>query len=179
MDNNTFILKKYEGKKKRLPSILTLDEFIKVIKETKKPHHKLAFKLGFLCGLRISEILKLQPTDIDYSRRLLFIRQSKWNKDRYVPFPKNLGKELKHLPIKKCGVRALQISFKKKCNEVLGRDLHFHCLRHSSASFYLDKGMNLVQVQQLLGHARLSTTSIYLHVNPKQTQNAMDEIWGD
>jgi integrase len=169
---------KKENKGRRLPAVLSLDEFMKVLNATYKPHHKLAFKLGFLCGLRVSEVVKLKPEDVDYDRRLLFIRQAKGGKDRYVPFPSKLSRGLKKLPIK-CGIRALEIAFRGACKRAdITKDAHFHTLRHSAATYYLDKGMNIVQVQQLLGHSRIDTTTIYLHISPKQVKDSMDNIWG-
>jgi len=162
---------------KRLPTIMSEQEFNELLKVTKKKHYRLAFKLGFLCGLRISEIVKLQPSDVDRDRGLLFIREAKGDKDRYVPFPKMLSRDLSGLPIP-CGVRALQIAFKRAALRAkIIKDVHFHTLRHSAASYYLKKGMSLKEVQVLLGHSRIDTTAIYLHANPEDVKNRMEEIW--
>ena len=84
---------------------------------------------------------------------------------------------MKKLPIK-CGVRALQKAFKLAAKRAgITKDVHFHTLRHSAATHYLDNGMNIVQVQQLLGHSRIDTTTIYLHVSPKKVKESMDSIW--
>jgi len=162
---------------RKLPTVLTKDEVFKIIKHTYKARHKLAFKLGFLCGLRVSEIVNLRPEDVDYNRRLLFIRQGKGNKDRYVPFPAKFSKNLKNLPVG-CGIRSLQRAFKSAATRAkIQKDVHFHTLRHSAATHYLENGMNIVQVQQLLGHSRIDTTTIYLHVSPSHVKKSMDNIW--
>jgi integrase len=161
----------------KLPEVITAEEFNKLLKATKKNTHKLAFSLGFFCGLRISEVVKLQPGDVDLNRGMLFIRQAKNNKDRYVPIPSPIKRGLKHLPIK-LGPRALQISISKLSEKVLGRRIKFHTLRHSAATHYLSSGMNIRQVQQLLGHSRLDTTMIYTHVSPDDLKKKMDDIWG-
>lgn len=162
---------------KRLPVIINKEEFNDILKQTKKPHHRLAFKLGFLCGLRISEIAKLNKNDVDRSRGMLFIRQSKGKKDRYVPIPSPLRKDLKHIPIK-CGVRSLRAAFDDKVFKAkIEKNITFHTLRHSCASYYLSKGMDIKQVQQLLGHSRITTTEIYLHTNPEAIKSKMEEIW--
>jgi integrase/recombinase XerD len=167
-----------ESKPRKLPIALNYDEFLKILDATKHSRHKLAFKLSFLCGLRVSEIVKLKQENIDYGRRLLFIQQSKGKKDRYVPFPEKFAKDLKQVPLE-MGARALEIAFKKALQKAeITKDAHFHTLRHSSATYYLSNGMNIVQVQQLLGHSRLDTTSIYLHVSPDNVKNEMDRIWG-
>jgi len=162
---------------KKLPVILNIEEFNKILKHTSKPHHKLAFKLGFLCGLRISEIVKLKKNDIDRSRGMLYIRQAKGKKDRYVPIPAPLRKDLKHIPIK-CKKRSLQAAFDDKVFKAkITKNVTFHTLRHSCASYYLSQGMDIKQVQQLLGHSRITTTEIYLHTNPEAIQKRMEEIW--
>lgn len=162
---------------KKLPVILNVEEFTKILKQTKKPHHRLAFKLGFLCGLRISEIIKLNKNNIDRSRGMLFIRNAKGGRDRYVPIPTPLRKDLKHIPIK-CGVRSLRAAFDDKVYKAkIIKNVTFHTLRHSCASYYLSQGMDIKQVQQLLGHSRITTTEIYLHTNPEAIKNKMEEIW--
>jgi len=160
----------------KLPEVITLKEFEEVLKQTKKPEHKLAFKLGFLCCLRISEVLKLQKEDIDKNRGYLHIRQGKGGKDRMVPIAKPLIKDLKHIPIK-IKRRALQHAISKIAQESINKKIHFHTLRHSGATFYLNQGMNLREVQQLLGHSRIDTTTIYTHINPSDLKNKFKSLW--
>lgn len=168
---------KKKTKPKKLPEVLTLKEFNTILKYTKKQEHRLAFKLGFLSGLRISEIINLRYEDINRDRKLIFIRQGKGKKDRYTPLPPMLQeKELKSLPLK-IGIRALQISFKNKCKKYLNRDLHFHNLRHSFATNLLSKGIPITEVQMWLGHSRLDTTSVYLKVSPETALKNYNEIW--
>jgi integrase len=163
-------------KERKLPQVITLEEFEKILERTKKQEHRLAFKLGFLCCLRISEVLNLKQEDIDKNRGYLFIRQGKGKKDRYVPIAKPLEKDLKHIPIK-LKKRALQHSINKISQETINKKIHFHTLRHSGATFYLSKGMNLREVQQLLGHSRIDTTTIYTHISPSDLQNKFKELW--
>ena len=162
---------------RRIPEVLNIDEFNLILKQLKKHHHRLGVKLGFLCGLRVSEIIKLLPSDIDKGRGMIFIRQAKGKKDRIVPIPSPLSHDLKHLPMS-CGIRALQIAFHNAVKKAgITKEVTFHTLRHSAASYYLSKGMSIKEVQNLLGHSRISTTEIYLHANPEDIQNRMKEIW--
>lgn len=166
-----------EQKIKKLPEILNINEFKRLIENTHKEHHKISFQLAFFCGLRISEIVKLKKENIDNTRQMLFIKESKGNKDRYVPYPKRLSPRLKLIPIN-IGVRSLQIAFKstlKRSN--IKKDLTFHDLRHSFASYCHSQGMSLKDVQQILGHSNIATTSIYLHTSPEQIKNKLDEIF--
>jgi len=157
----------------KIPETITEDELIKILNGIKDQKRKLAFMLGFYQGMRVSEVVKLLPENVDYSRRLLMIKQGKGSKDRNIPIAPEVLKGLKHLPLD-VGVRALEISFKNYSKAILGKDLHFHSLRHSGATHYLNiKKWNLRQVQVFLGHARISTTEIYTHVNPEDLIKVM------
>jgi len=157
----------------KIPETIIEEEMIKVLKTVKDNKRKLAFMLGFYQCMRVSEVVKLQPDNIDYGRKLLMIKQAKGSKDRNIPIAPEVLKGLKYLPVD-VGVRALEISFKKYSKNVLNKNLHFHSLRHSGATHYLNvKKWNLRQVQVFLGHARISTTEIYTHVNPEELVSVM------
>ena len=160
----------------KLPEVLTEEELIKILQAVKKPKTKLAFALGFYECMRISEVIKLKPEDADYNLKLLWIKQAKGSKDRKLPIAPEVIKGLKHLPIK-VGARALQISFKKICKKIIGKDLHFHSLRHSGITFYLTKkGWSSLEVQRMAGHSKITTTQIYAHINP---QDLVNRMWED
>lgn len=162
---------------KKIPETITEEELIKILNATKKPHHKFAFALGFYQAMRVSEIVKLRPEDIDYDQKIIKIKGSKGGRDRHIPIAPQVIKGLKkYIPIK-CGVRALEIAFKKKAKEVLNKDLKFHTLRHSGATYYLnEKKWNIRQVQYFLGHKNIQTTQIYTHVKPSDLVALM---WGE
>lgn len=155
---------------------ITEEELNKIIDNTKKPHHKLAFALGFYECMRISEIVNLKPENIDKNLKIIKIKQAKGKKDRNIPIAPEIMKGLKHLPIK-CGVRALQQKFKQIANKILNRkDLHFHTLRHSGITHYLTKKKwSSLEVQRLAGHSKISTTEIYTHIRPEHLINRMWE----
>ena len=158
---------------RRIPDTITEEEVIKLAKACTNHKKKLALMLGFYQGMRISEVIKLQPEHIDKGRRLLMIKRSKGDKDRNIPIAPQTMNGLKYLPMN-FGIRALQISFKRLAKKVLDKNLHFHCLRHSSATWYLNvQKWNLRQVQVFLGHSDISTTEVYTHVNDQDLQNAM------
>lgn len=160
---------------KKIPETITEEELIKIIRVVKKPHHKLAFLLGFYEAMRVSEIVHLKPENVDRDRKLLMIKQAKGGKDRHIPIAPEVLRGLRYLPID-CGVRALEISFKGYAKKVLGKDLHFHTLRHSGATHYLNKKKwDVRQVQVFLGHSRIATTQIYTHVSP---QDLIEKMWG-
>jgi integrase len=159
----------------KLPEVISEEELIKIVEATKKPHHKIAFSLGFYEAMRVSEITKLQEEDIDKKLKLIWIKQSKGHKDRKIPIAPEVMKGLKYIPIK-CGVRALEIKFKELSKKVLNKDLHFHLLRHSGITHYLTKKRwSSLEVQRLAGHSKITTTEIYTHINPQDLVNRMWE----
>jgi len=121
------------------------------------------------------QIPKLTMEHIDLKENLIMLKGAKGEKDRNIPIAKEVRKYLtsKNLPIK-CGCRSLEIAFKLVGKRSLNKDLHFHCLRHSSGTFYHNvRKWQIRFVQQFLGHADISTTQIYTHVNPQDLQRVM------
>ncbi len=168
-------------KRKKLPVAIEEEEFIKLIKATKYDHWKVAFLFGFAAGLRISEVVKLQKKDVDFIKGQIFIEDAKGGKDRVMAIPKGLmPKHLKHLPMK-CGARALQSAFTKTATLAgLMKDkpgLHFHSLRHGFASKCAAAGMPIPYLRDLMGHENISTTNIYLRMNPKDAIKSYEEYF--
>ncbi len=159
----------------KLPEIITEQELQDILKATKKTTHRLAFSLGFYQCMRISEVTKLLPENINKGQKLLLIKQAKGNKDRNIPIAPEVIKGLKHLPIG-VGIRALQKSFKKYLKIALDRDdLSFHSLRHSGITHYLTKKRwSSLEVQRLAGHSKIATTEIYTHISP---ENLIERMW--
>lgn len=160
-----------------IPKTLTIDEFNKLMAGVKKPKKKLAYMLGFFACMRVSEVIKLQPENVSKERRLIQIVQAKGNKDRNIPLPPEVIGGLKHLPIGTT-MRALQKSFKLDCIKHLGAEYswtHFHTLRHSGATYYLNvKHWDIRQLQTMLGHSRITVTEIYTHVSP---EDLIKKMW--
>lgn len=158
---------------RKIPETITEEDFVKAIRKEKKPKKRLGYMLGFYQCLRVSEVVNLEPENVRLSEHLIQIKEGKGKKDRHIPIikplllrPQEVKLSLRHLPVG-VGVRALQLSFKKLCKEVLGKDLHFHTLRHSGATWLLNKKKwDIRQVQQFLGHSKIQTTEIYTHVTP-------------
>lgn len=152
-------------------------DFVTLMKTTRKTIHKISFILAYGSGLRISEIIKLNPEDINLEEHKIFIRQAKGAKDRVVNTPKWLkSTHLNFFPLK-IGRRAIQQAFLRKSmvfNSVLYTDkagrkryrYHFHSLRSSFAMRSLKQGVPVNYVQALLGHASLETTSKYTKADP-------------
>ena len=166
---------------KKLPCAISKEDFVKLIKNTNKDVHKTAFLLGFGAGMRVSEIIKLEQRDVNLKEKKIFIRQGKGSKDRIVPTPKGFTiRQFNQLPLK-IGVRALEIAFRSACKRagLLEKqpDLHFHSLRHGFASHLVNQGMDIQRVRTLMGHSNISTTSVYLQLNPKEALESYEELF--
>lgn len=173
----------------KLPEVITEEEFIKIINSTKNKKYILAFSLGFYQCLRISEVACLRPEHVNKEQKLLLIKGSdiskgkrgaKRGKDRNIPIAPELIKGLKYLPVgsdkaKDSGVRSLQYAFKKISKKSLGKELNFHCLRHSGITHYLTKKKwTSLEVQRLAGHSKVSITEIYTHIRP---EHLVERMW--
>src|SRR3990167_11234481 len=184
---------KSERKNRRHYDSVSEEEFYKMLELITSKKVSIAFCLAYGAGLRIDEIIKLQKDDIRTQQRQIKIIQSKGNKDRTTVLPKAFKKDwLQYIPL---GIttRAIQKTFERvsiasKINKVLftynnknGKQikryrLHFHCLRHSFATNLLNAGVPIHQVQLMLGHENLATTSFYTKANPTETiQNLRSE----
>ena len=167
--------------KKKLPVAIDIDEFTKLIKNTKKQVYRIAFLLGFGAGLRISEVVELQKRDINLKEKTILVRQGKGGKDRIVPLPKGFREShLKHIPIK-YGVRSLQKSFRVSATKSglvkVKPTIHFHSLRHGFATRCVSQGMPIHHLRTLLGHTNISTTNIYLESNPLEALKNYEELF--
>jgi integrase len=115
--------------------------------------------------MRISEVLRCKKEN--FKDKSLFIPESKYGVERYVAIPKGWKEEFfKELPIKVTS-RTLERKFRKYTKKAnLDQKYTFHSLRHGFATRCLESGIPINQVQMLLGHSNVSTTSIYVKANP-------------
>lgn len=167
-------------KAKPLPIECNSEEFIKILEHTISYHHKIAFMLGWAAGLRVSEIIGLEQKDFNFNTSEIRINMGKNSKDRIVPMPVWMCQEYvdKYLPIK-CGVRSLQKAFESATTRSGVKDnnpsIHFHSLRHGCATQCLREGMLLTNIQKILGHEDISTTSIYTNLSPEEMKKDYKE----
>jgi integrase len=176
----------------KLITYIKEEEFNQLLKAEKKREFKLAYLFAFGSGLRISEIIgyerrdgkakiqPLQPNQIDLQARTIKVIGGKGMKDRIVPLFTGFKQDyLKMLPLN-IKRTTLQAHFKALCKKVLGRDCHFHELRHGFGVLATKRNVPMPFLQQAMGHSRLDTTGIYTKASPeemlKSFQNAGWEI---
>lgn len=154
-------------------------------REKKHQQLQLIFALYYACGLRKTEAHKLTLNDIDFDKKILFVKQAKGYKDRIIPLSDNVNKALqnyiynfRHLqkvPHKRLfidGLECLEKNLKelqKQTNDkaIQSKRLSFHSLRHSIATHLLQNGMPIESIAKFLGHSTLDSTQIYTHILQK------------
>ncbi len=159
------ITKKHKSRK--LPKCVRPEEFKKLIEATPKKdvQARIAFLLAYGAGMRVSEVKRCSPDH--FRENAIFVPESKYGVERVVPIPKGWKKDFfKYLPLKK-SIRTLQRKFTKYSKKAnLDPRYSFHSLRHGFATRLIESGVPMNQVQVLLGHANLATTSVYTKANP-------------
>jgi site-specific recombinase XerD len=164
----------------KLPVILNRSELKELFKTPKLLKHRIILTLAYSAGLRSQELIKLKISDIDFERKTIHIRQSKYKKDRIVPLSVYIAKGLKkylsvehpHIwlfngkePDGKYSPKGLSWVMRETLKKTsIQKKVNLHSLRHSYATHLLEDGVNIVTIKELLGHATIQTTMIYLHV---------------
>jgi len=167
-------------KETRLPVILNRSELRELFAAPALLKHRIVLTLIYSAGLRGQEVINLKISDIDFERKTIHIRQSKYKKDRIVPLSSYMSKGLKkylslehpHIwlfngkePDGRYSVRGLSWVMRQALKKTgIDKSVNLHSLRHSYATHLLEEGVNIVTVKELLGHSEVATTMIYLHV---------------
>lgn len=147
-----------------------------------KERDALVILLLAFTGLRISELANLRLRDI--SSDFIYVRRGKGAKDRAIPLANRLRKPLKSY-VRNNGLAPSDNIFPIKNKELYGivkkyaltagiDDLSPHGLRHFFATTLMERGANIRAVQELLGHARIQTTAVYLDVVPQHLKSSID-----
>jgi integrase/recombinase XerC len=189
---------------KYIPTYLPVDEMFRLLQRPDDTRPMGLRDLAILevlysCGLRVSELVGLDIQSIDFDQRLVRVI-GKGNKERIVPVGKEALRAVRRyleaaLPLRKeargdegagplfINARGTRLSSRSVANIVkkygkeggLMLDISPHALRHTFATHLLDGGADLRSVQELLGHASLSTTQKYTHVSLDKLMEVYDK----
>lgn len=169
-------------KEKKLPRVIEKEFLLEKLSKIQNIKHKTILTLAYSTGMRVSEVCDLKIEDIDSKRMLIYVKNAKGRKDRIVPLTQTVLDLLrKHHKLEKPITYVFNGQHKgdkytsRSCNQIvkkyLGKDYHFHLLRHSNATAMLEAGTDLRYIQSHLGHASSKTTEIYTHVSTTRIQN--------
>ena len=176
----------------RLPEILSRKEVRRLFEAASNRRNRALLITTYGAGLRVSEVVRLNVTDIDSDRMTLRIEQGKGKKDRYGLLSDQLLQELRvywlHYrpedwlfpsrigqgPITRH--RAFDIYKETKAEAGITKAGGIHSLRHAFATHMLEAGADLHTIQRLLGHRSLRTTMRYLHVSERRLMTATSPL---
>jgi len=173
----------------RLPLTMSRNEAERLLVMTGCLRDHILLSLGYGCGLRAGEIVRLKVGDIDSSQMIIRIVQSKGRKDRHVMLPEDLLASLREwwrvrptrydadVPVKERwlfpGRRKGQHLTYRQLSRVfheaaaaagITKRISLHSLRHSFATELLEEGTDIRYIQAVLGHDKLDTTARYTRV---------------
>jgi len=162
----------YPRSEKKLPQIIEKQFLLNRISNIENKKHKAIIALAYSTGMRVSEVCNLKIANIDSKRMIITIHQSKGRKDRIVALSEKI---LEILRIYFAEYKPKDYLFNGQgdmlqysstsCNAIvkqyLGKEYHFHLLRHSNATALLEAGTDLRIIQKHLGHSSSKTTEIF------------------
>lgn len=197
IEPNSYVKPKslYPKKAFVLPGILSRQEAKHLFACNISTKQRAMLGLFYGSGLRLNELRNLEPKDIDSQGMQVKVRGGKGGKDRFTLLSKQTLSDLRNywkahrpktylfegsLPGKAMHERSIQHAIRLAFDKAgLGKDLSSHNLRHSFATHMLDKGTDIHTIKELLGHSKIETTMIYLHLTQKKRtalRSPLDDI---
>lgn len=166
---------------RRLPLVLSRDETKRLLEAVTHPMYRVALVTAYAAGLRVSEVVSLEVSDIDSARMVLHVRNGKGQRACIAPLSEPLLVRLRsyyraHRPSRylfpgrgpqdrPLNINTLQNACARARKSAgLHKRASMHTLRHSFATHLLESGTDVTTIQKLLGHKKLSTTAVYLHI---------------
>lgn len=181
----------------KLPAILNRSELKELFSVPTLLKQRIVLTLIYSAGLRGQEVINLKISDIDFERMSIHIRQSKYKKDRIVPLSHTMAIGLKkylkaenpHIWLfngkeadGRYSVRGLSWVMRENLKKTtITKNVNLHTLRHTYATHLLEEGVNIVSLKDLLGHAEITTTMIYLHIaqcEHVKAHSPLDTLYG-
>lgn len=170
----------YARRPRPLPVVLSRDEVVHFLEAVPSLKSRVALTTAYAAGLRVSEVVSIEISQIDSDRMVIHIEHGKGGRDRYVMLsPELLGilrtywmftrPERFLFPGRDQGTALSVTVLHAACRSAraaagIAKKVSVHTLRHSFATHLLEQGTDIRVIQALLGHANLSTTARYTRV---------------
>jgi site-specific recombinase XerD len=158
----------------------------------RRPKPRMCLILMYTCGLRVSEAVNLRIDDIDGKRMVVWARNTKGHRDRSIPLPTQTLTQLRVYWLQrrpktwlfpsKYTTRAITTNCVQRCLKAtlrqsnIQKNVGCHTLRHSYATHLLEAGVHLRVIQALLGHKRITSTFVYMHLTQSTMVNVQKKI---
>jgi integrase/recombinase XerD len=167
------------GRNDKLPVVLNASEVQALLKVCDLLKHRLLIGLAYGCGLRCAEVRTLTIADVDTERGMVHVRQGKGSKDRCLPMGVMLARGIKsYIDAEKprtylfegndgkaYSQRGAQWAISQAVKKAgIVKEVSLHTLRHTYATHLLEQGVSILTIKELLGHAHIETTMVYLHL---------------
>lgn len=184
-------------RQKRLPEVLAEEDFNKILEtfnhEPEQRRSYMILKLLLATGARISEIINLEIKDVEDNEYKYIKVLGKGSKYRFIPIYDEIAQELKkYIEVDRNLIKSRKKDFKifsgidrtrfylelKKHAEQAGiqKRVYPHLVRHSIATLLLKNGADIRVVQEILGHANITTTEIYTHVEKSKLKSIYEQV---
>jgi len=194
IEQNPFSNVKLARVPEREPVFFSKDDLRKLLAAIKEDWLKAMVVLALYTGMRRAEITNLRWQDVDFERKTIRVEsnatfKTKQGKRRIIPLADTALNLLQVRQLTKRNEYVFTLNgrkiydnwvthkFKFYLNEVnLNDRLHFHSLRHTFASWLVQDGVSLFEVQKLMGHSNISVTQVYSHLLPETLHSTVNKI---
>ena len=178
----------------RVPVVLSQEKVVTILDSCRNLKYKTLFTLAYASGLRVSELQALTVSDIDFDRRQVYVRRGKNGRSRYsllglrtmdllrtylnVYQPHSLLFHSRADPTYRLSGGAIRRHLRSLLidNGIDAAAVHMHTLRHCFATHLMENGTSIFHIMQLLGHASICTTMVYLHMQNLDKLNITSPI---
>lgn len=137
-----------------------------------------AIWIALYTGARRGEILAMRPEDVGTHSLTIHAQNTKTLRTRVIPIVDPLWRWLSEVPLPYKDFEGLKTGFQRGRKRAGMEHVHFHDLRHSCASILIASGADLYTVSKILGHAAVTTTQRYSHMQVEQQRIALDKAFG-